>query len=80
MIEAGVQSDQTAEFSWLLDTCPRNKGTFEDHKLVIIHFMGGTSFDVNGYTLEMQTGVLNDSKPVPISFSSEYQVPPLCRK
>jgi ferredoxin len=37
-------------------------------------------FDANGYTLDMQTGVLKDGKPVPVPFCRECQVQPRCSK
>ena len=38
------------------------------------------SFDANGYTLDPQTGVLKDGKPVPVPFCRECQVQPRCSK
>jgi ferredoxin len=41
---------------------------------------GELSFDANGYTMDMQTGVLKDSSPVPVPFCRECQVQPRCSK
>ena len=38
------------------------------------------AFDANGYTLNMQTGILKDGKPVPVPFCRECQVQPRCSK
>jgi ferredoxin len=37
-------------------------------------------FDADGYTLDMQTGVLKDGKLVPVPFCRECQVQPRCSK
>lgn len=38
------------------------------------------SFDRNGYTLNVQTGILKDDKPVPVPFCRECQAQPRCSK
>jgi len=37
-------------------------------------------FDANGYSLDMQTGVLKDGKPAPVPFCRECQAQPRCSK
>ena len=41
---------------------------------------GELPFDANGYTLNMQTGVLKEGKPVPVPFCRECQAQPRCSK
>lgn len=41
---------------------------------------GELTFDANGYTLDMQTGVLKDGSPIPVPFCRECQVQPRCSK
>jgi len=43
-------------------------------------FDQGLLFDANGYTLDMQTGVLKEGTPVPVPFCRECQVQPRCSK
>ncbi len=41
---------------------------------------GELTFDANGYTMDMQTGVLKDGSPVPVPFCRECQIQPRCSK
>lgn len=41
---------------------------------------GGLIFDANGYTMDMQVGVLKDGKAVPVPFCRECQAQPRCSK
>lgn len=41
---------------------------------------GELTFDANGYTLDMQTGVLKNGTPIPVPFCRECQAQPRCSK
>ena len=65
---------------WHKNVHPEVPQDIVDHMKGCMDLEGGLSFDANGYTLDMQTGVLKDGGPIPVPFCRECQAQPRCSK
>ncbi len=65
---------------WHKNVHPEVPQDIVDHMKGCMDLEGGLSFDANGYTLDMQTGVLKDGEAIPVPFCRECQAQPRCSR